>query len=257
MDDNLNTFFSRFGGKSRKSEQIINFFPEHNIYIEPFLGSGAIYLKKPSSKLSILNDLDPIIYQIFKNVQKVGNEFDKINNEKYIDFKPCKKKWIECRETLNIGSPFEKLYKALYIIKHSYNGMGFCFSSTRWPENIRDYYKRSLTPYKNKLKKSKIYKQDYKTIVQKYDSPDTFIYFDPPYDCALKSGNYYEKDNMSLEEFRNLLLTLKSKFIVSIDITPYTDELFKDFYKKKMKYNYLSRKYNKSVEEYLISNFKL
>ena len=53
MDDNLNTFFSRFGGKSRKSEQIINFFPEHNIYIEPFLGSGAIYLKKPSSKLSI------------------------------------------------------------------------------------------------------------------------------------------------------------------------------------------------------------
>ena len=51
MDDNLNTFFSRFGGKSRKSEQIINFFPEHNIYIEPFLGSGAIYLKKPETSL--------------------------------------------------------------------------------------------------------------------------------------------------------------------------------------------------------------
>ena len=62
---------------------------------------------------------------------------------------------------------------------------------------------------------------------------------------------------MSLEEFRNLLLTLKSKFIVSIDITPYTTKLFKDFYKKKMKYNYLTRKYNKTVHEYLISNFKL
>ena len=97
---------------------------EDGEYIAVFVGC-VYYCGWSFSWLATLSswrthDLDPIIYQIFKNVQKVGNEFDKINNEKYIDFKPCKKKWIKCRETLNIGSPFEKLYKSLYIIKHSY-----------------------------------------------------------------------------------------------------------------------------------------
>jgi DNA adenine methylase len=39
-------------------QAIIALMPPHEVYIEPFFGSGAIFHRKPRSKLSIINDLN-------------------------------------------------------------------------------------------------------------------------------------------------------------------------------------------------------
>ena len=48
----------RRGNKSKLAEKIIENFPPHEIYIEPFFGAGGLFFNKPLAKFNILNDLD-------------------------------------------------------------------------------------------------------------------------------------------------------------------------------------------------------
>ena len=63
-------FFTRIGGKSKIAQNIINLFPgTYTTYIEPFVGSGQVFLRlKKHKKVNyILNDLDQ------NNLLSVGN----------------------------------------------------------------------------------------------------------------------------------------------------------------------------------------
>lgn len=53
------------GGKESDGtfQKIINLMPPHDIYIEPFLGNGAIFRKKKHASSSILIDLDAAVIQ--------------------------------------------------------------------------------------------------------------------------------------------------------------------------------------------------
>ena len=142
-------------------------------------------------------------------------------------------------------------------MRNSFNGMGTSFTSKRYPPKQQKYYKIKLEPYKDKLKNVVILKKDYKQVITKYDSKDTFFYLDPPYEIAIKKGGYYEHSDIDLEEMSKLLSKIKGKFIMSLDITPNTKKLFSIFYTKKILFKYATRTNNKEVYEYLITNYKL
>ena len=38
---------SRLGNKSAIADKIIQYFPSHEIYIEPFFGAGGMFFNKP------------------------------------------------------------------------------------------------------------------------------------------------------------------------------------------------------------------
>lgn len=46
------------GSKWSIADWIIQFFPEHHSYVEPFFGSGAVLFNKPRSNIETVNDLD-------------------------------------------------------------------------------------------------------------------------------------------------------------------------------------------------------
>lgn len=57
-----------FGSKNGAgvSQQIINEIRPHDIYLELFLGSGAIYLNKKPASISIINDIDPKVVKLWE-----------------------------------------------------------------------------------------------------------------------------------------------------------------------------------------------
>ena len=93
------------GGKEACHQKLINLIPPHQIYVEPFLGGGAIMRKKRPAKLNIgveVNedvlwltalklDPDPIIIDTFNNT-RAGQLFDGRN--------PDQLKKAESRETV-------------------------------------------------------------------------------------------------------------------------------------------------------------
>ncbi len=255
--DYMKCFYSRFGGKCRKAKELIKYFPEHTVFVEPFLGSGAVFLAKEKSDKNVLNDLDPLMYNIWRNVKSSGDKFDERNKSNPFDFTAERSKWEKFVKTFRTGSPVEQIYKSIYIMRNSFNGMGTSFSAKRYPLKQQKTYKILLGPYKDKLKGVVILKKDYKEVIRKYDSKDTFFYLDPPYEVAIKKGGYYLHSDIDLEEMSDLLSNIKGKFLMSLDITPNTKKLFGKFVTKKILFNYATRTNDKEVYEYLIANYKL
>lgn len=58
------------GAKWKMAEQIINFFPPHHTYLEPFFGSGAILFNKPRSDIETINDIDGEVVNLFDCILK-------------------------------------------------------------------------------------------------------------------------------------------------------------------------------------------
>lgn len=45
----------RLGNKKKIAQEIIQYFPPHKIYIEPFFGAGGMFFNKPKAKQRGLN----------------------------------------------------------------------------------------------------------------------------------------------------------------------------------------------------------
>ncbi|MCI9682401.1 MAG: DNA adenine methylase, partial [Lachnospiraceae bacterium] len=54
------------GSKWSIAKWIIDFFPEHHSYLEPFFGSGAVLFNKPRSHIETVNDLDGNVVNLFE-----------------------------------------------------------------------------------------------------------------------------------------------------------------------------------------------
>ena len=55
----------RFGNKSKIAADIIQYFPPHSIYIEPFFGAGGLFFNKPRAKHNIVNDIDNEVFNLW------------------------------------------------------------------------------------------------------------------------------------------------------------------------------------------------
>ena len=62
-EDELQPIFSRVGGKTKLSKRIIEMMPEHETYIEPFVGGGSIFFRKPLVKNNVINDKQTLLQQ--------------------------------------------------------------------------------------------------------------------------------------------------------------------------------------------------
>ena len=59
-------FFRWYGGKNRMLDKLIPLIPEHKIYLEPFVGSGALALNHIRSSVEVINDLDRDISNLYR-----------------------------------------------------------------------------------------------------------------------------------------------------------------------------------------------
>jgi len=76
------------------------------------------------------------------------------------------------------------------------------------------------------MKNTTILKQDYKKVIHKYDSPNTFFFLDPPYE---NSDSLYKDDTIDYEEMADVLNKIKGKFLLTINDSPNIRKIFKDF----------------------------
>ena len=234
------TLHAFFGGKSKIGNWLKDYIPnDYKLYIEPFSGSFAVYfLTDIKDNVEVIfNDLNrdqtnlvacSKQYKEFYNFLK--NEIDNTNGLLY------------CKETT--PELIKKYYRELY---YTYKNSDFrnekfdipdmkrasvyaflltsAFSSCSYTAAGFSGFK--LKTFLNKLQNKELQKKlekinvfetlDFEEVIKKYDSPDTFMYLDPPYfsndkdgnDTAKRSSWYGTKDEFGQAEHFKLLELLK------------------------------------------------
>jgi DNA adenine methylase len=248
LEGGLKPISARIGGKVLLKKKLVDdYFPEsgtYKTYVEPFVGGGSVYFyKNKDGHKEVVNDLDPSIYQLFKGFQKyAGLELaDDVNGdyteEDFNDIKESQPK-----------DDYGKFLKTYLLYKLSYFGKGERFGKPR--------IHTSFIPYKERLENVDILNKDYKEVIEKYDSPSTFFYLDPPVREQTGKFNFPAIDFKQLDK---ICKSIKGKFLLSLADKP-NDELFKGFNIVEIPTKYVQGR-NKGgqslkANEYLIMNYK-
>ena len=235
----LRKLFCRIGSKTKIAKLITNLIkkvsPDHKIYVEPFVGSGAVYFaieKRPNIK-EVLNDKDKDLINAYKLVKR--SSLPEEDGERNALFKQLNR-YNRSNESLTKfykskgGSNIEKLGKAIvkYCGTFSSKGSGPAYSSKH--SNFVNKL-RNLDRYKERMKDTIFHSMDWKAVVNKYDSPSTLFYLDPPYE---DSQRLYEHGIIDMVDLHNTLKELKGQWVLSLNSNPDLIKLFSDIGKVKV-----------------------
>ena len=229
----LKSGINRVGGKAYLSQWLCSFLPEHTLYCEPFAGGAKLFFAKKPSLVEILNDLDNNLvnlYRCIQNAEKRQKLINILNETPYS--RSVFQNWKYGDEmTLN---DIEKAGRYFFLCKASFAGDvergGFGIPSKGTGRNPARTFRTaidSLDIIADRLKNVVIECLDYSDCIQRYDSPNTLFYVDPPY---LNTEDYYGKGCFTLEDHHKLaelLHNIKGHAM----ITHYSNELYNSLYK--------------------------
>lgn len=202
------------GGKSRLAKKILEFFPKHVCYIEPFCGACWLLFSKDEadSKHEVINDLHGELINFWKVIR---DDYKRFWNAVKYDI-PSRELYNEMRfANLMAADEITRARHFYWLSKGAFGGgYGDVFGTSKVTDNCLKFHtlkKRVYLGFK-RLKKVTIENLDYTKLFKIYDSKDTFWYVDPPYLNTNKSG--YAGD-IDLNEFVDYFKSLKGKVAIS------------------------------------------
>ena len=219
----MKPLFCRIGSKTLMADDIISYFPEHSIYVEAFVGGGGVYFKKQPSPIEVINDIDKNLIHAYRVVKRAPIDLSLYTKD--LNTIPKIKAFLVSNKNTNA----DKLTKEII---YTCNGFG-SNPISRTKNNVyiksNPYSKlKDIKEYKKRIKNTIIKNTDYKEIIKKYDSKETFFYLDPPYENSEKS-KIYNNNVLDYEELAFILKQIKGKFLLSINSSINIIKIFKGF----------------------------
>lgn len=219
---NLTTPFCRVGRKTAIQDTIIRMKPnDYKTYIEPFVGSGAIYFKiqnDPDKVKSVLNDKDKIVSMGFRLLKtNPTGDIEKFNNMSL----PAINTYVKTTQSGNLNN----LAKAIILLCGTFGniGKGKIYNQAGIYNKMKKIVRGD---YKDYMKNTIITSTDYKQVIRKYDNKDAFLFLDPPYEASDKL--YKESDDI-LDELAKVLNTVKGKFLLTLNDSTRVRKLFSKY----------------------------
>lgn len=201
--DNYLSLFPYFGGKVHLLDDIYRmYFPvraQTKCFVDVFGGSGKVLLNLPYSTYieKIYNDIDSSLYNTMHTMQNDAEREELIN----------KLKWsLDSREEFERCKNEDSVYCFLYRAVLSYSGgMGSFPAKREYRKPETSSLERNILKTYQAIRTWTIENLDYKKILERYDSPNTFFYLDPPY---ITRGRVY-KFHFTLDDFIEMYGILK------------------------------------------------
>ncbi len=207
-------------------KHILPLIPKHTCYVEPFVGGGAVFWAKQQANVEVINDKDERVITFYKVVQ---TQFDELR--KMLDCTlHSKAQYSKAKEILQNPEQYSDVERAwafwvqtnMSFARKIYGGFA---SSRKTNDSLKSKNKlaRFTKEYCERLKNTVIDCDDALKIINRYDSPETFFYIDPPYVSSYQ-GHY---DGYTEADFIALLDTLaeiEGKFLLSCYPEPVLQE---------------------------------
>lgn len=197
------------GAKNRLAKWILSYIPEHDVYLEPFFGSGAVFFNKQRCHIETVNDLHREVTNFFRvlrdNGQELANQIAHMpyNREEYSN---------------SYEESSDSLERARRFSIHCWQGFGngnlyqngFKSGQQKVSPNPAKGWKKlpgTLTFAIDRIQGTQIEQIDAIELIERYNTEDVFIYCDPPYVLSTRKSNLYKRE-MSDEMHIRLLHSL-------------------------------------------------
>ena len=226
------------GGKYRLASWIMQFFPAHTTYVEPFGGAAGVLLQKPRSYSEVYNDLDQDIVNVFRvlrDPQLAAALCYQMHHTPYAR--------IEFEEAyLTTSDPVERARRTLIRAEMGFGSAGATKNRTGFRTDTARKYATSshlwprlpaqLKQFTDRLRGVLIENRPALKVIENHDRADTLFFIDPPYRLDTrklrpKSSCYnYEMTNEQHDELLQAMLSIKGMAIISgYDSDQYNDTL--------------------------------
>ncbi len=244
MRTNKESFIKPFlkwpGGKFRLLDRIRNQLSQGKRLVEPFVGSGAVFLNT-SYKKYLLADTNPDLINLYLHVQKNDKAFIEYCKSFFTPENNCEDHYYQFRDKFNTTTDLRfKSALFLYLNRHCYNGL--CRYNSKHVFNTPfGSYKKPYFP-KKELDAFHIASQSAKFIhanfvdTMKQAKQGDIVYCDPPYAPLSKtayftdyfSGGFGWEEQIELAEWAGKLAKKGIPVIISNHDTDNTRSLYQD-----------------------------
>ena len=237
----MNAIIKYPGSKWSIARWIIDHFPEHHSYLEPFFGSGAVLFNKERSNIETVNDLDGYVTNLFRWIRDNPEALARMvywipyARDSYEDaIQVCATKigGVEDRESLIRAAAFCAKTMMGYGFRTNETKVGFkrdkqgreaAYAANGWkalPDKIMEAAER--------LRGVQIENRPAAKLIPEFNFPNVLIYADPPYVRDTRSCPRpmykYEMTDEEHEELLEALLRHRGPVVVS----GYRSDLYDD-----------------------------
>jgi DNA adenine methylase len=242
MEAREKPFLKWAGAKTQLVGRLRRMFPEGDYrFIEPFVGSGVVFLNAPYAA-SLLADANPDIINLYAILKKKRAAFIERCHELFVPGNNCEEKYYELREEFNVTKDDLERRSSLFIYlnRHCYNGLCRYNQAGRFNTPFgryeRPHFPRvQMEKFAEKLQSAELRVADFRQILSKAGRGDV-VYCDPPYVPLTKTASFtnYAKDGFSPADQQDLTDHARAAaergalVIISNHDTPVTRELYRD-----------------------------
>lgn len=227
--------FSWYGGKTCHLDWLLPIINnvKHKVYVESFAGSGAILLNKIPSEVEVYNDIHSEVVNFFRILRTRSSELISL-----LDLTPYSREEFSLACTEGSDDPLERARRFFVKARQVRSGLATTATPGRWSYTKKDSRQNRALPVNHwigsieglqfiseRIKDVQVEHIDALDAIQRYDTPETLHYIDPPYLMSSRTGGVNYQYEFSDEQhlcLLNLLLSVQGKVIVS----GYINELY-------------------------------
>lgn len=237
----MNAIFKYPGSKWSIADWIIQHFPEHHSYLEPFFGSGAILFNKKRSPIETVNDLDGYVTNLFSWIRDDPEQLARM-----VYWIPYARDSYDraikiCKDELHVMDKAQSLVCAAAFCAKTMMGYGFrtneskvgfkrdiqgreaAYAANGW-KNLPDKILKSA----ERLRGIQIENRPAVKLIQEFRFQNVLIYADPPYVLSARScQRAMYKHEMTDDDHAELLEEL-SRHPGPVVISGYASKLYDD-----------------------------
>ncbi len=240
-----------YGGKWKVAPKILEWFPPHKVYVEPFGGAASVLLRKDPSDIEVYNDVYDDVVNFFRVMRdQAGDLLFRLY------YTPRSREEYRLCLEYNGNDPVE-LARTFFV--RSWQGWIPAGRETdkSWRNTkVRVNHRLSIDQLMDVIERLRnVYIEclDFRDVLVKYDTSHTLFYVDPPY---IDPGDLYvykmsEQDHVDLA---SALSDVDGYVVVSALRSELYEELYWDWIWEPL--NVLGLM-SKSKTEFLIMNYSL
>ena len=219
------------GGKHYLAPKLIELFPPHVHYVEPYFGGGSVLLSTSGEGVSeVVNDLNGELAN-FWSVLRDPVMFEELQRE--LEATPFEESLFAYSMVYGDNNPFmrhEIMRRAWWFFiraRQSRQGLMKDFatlSRNRTRRGMNEQVSSWLTAIEGlpevhaRLKRVVILNRPALEVIKQQDGENTFFYLDPPYlhETRVTTSDYrHEMTEQDHQELLNVLANIKGKFMLS------------------------------------------